>query len=248
MKRLIPIILACFALSSAILSAQDGDPASVGPEVAAEAGSGGIIGTRLQFRTGLSWQGQGANTTADVSSGEYPNGISASQWLNYVGFAYQFHFSPVLGFSPSIDLYTDEYVYLEEYGQAFITQSQTGSGLGPLATVLGIQLNLPWMMYAPISETARFELSAGLALNFRIPVIPLDGSEDIGLIGSYTMGEGRFINLYLEPGFSFMMTDWFGFSLSARTVVPVWHLWDSTDLPIWDSMFAGLGLSLILEI
>jgi hypothetical protein len=204
--------------------------------------------TRLQFRTGLTWQGQGANTSANVTSGEYPNGISASQWLYFIGFAYQFHISQTLGFSPSMDLYIDEYVFLEDYGQAFITQAQTGSGLGPLARVLGMQLNVPWMMYRPISDTARFDLSAGLALNFRIPVIPIDGSDNIGRIASYTLGEGRFINLYLEPGFSFEMNDWFGFSLSARTVLPVWHIWDSTSLPIWDSLFAGLVLGFNLDI
>lgn len=245
MKRVTGVLLLIILIGSAgSLFAQnsDGTASDAGDAAAAiePPGRGLPDGSRLQIRAGLTWQGQGVDTS--VSGTTYPDGISASELLYFLGAGMQIPFSRFAGIFPSIDLLLDEYIYLDSYGQAFITQAQTGGTTNPLAQVLGVGVNLPWYMNLPLSEKVRFDFAAGLELLFRIPIYALDGSSDIGKIGAYTMGEGRFINLYLEPGLGFAMTDNFGFSLSVRTLLPVWHLWDSTSLPFYDTLFAGVVL------
>lgn len=234
MKR---FVLTCYIMFACALSLWPQDAASDGQLFESR---------RMQFRAGLTWQGQGVNTTAE--NGNYPTGISSSQWLYFLGYSYQMQIHQFLGFTPSIDVYTDEYLYLEDYEQAFITQAQTGSDSGPLAKVLGLQINLPWNMYVPISNSARFDLSAGISLLFRIPMYAIDDSEDIGIIGQFLNGEGRFLFLYFEPGFSFPLNDKLGFTLSSRTLLPIWHIWDSTSLPFYDTLFSGLVLGITVNI
>ncbi len=202
----------------------------------------------LQLRSGLHWQGQSEGTTGDPESGDFPNGISTSQWFNHGGVGLIIGIQPFLNFSPSLDFYVDEYIFLEEYGRAFITQAQTGSSLGPLATVLVVQLNLPWMMRLPLSENAGFDFAAGININLRIPAFALDGTSDTGPIASYLLGGGRFLNLYLEPGFSFGLSESIGFSLAVRSLLPVWQLWDPAGSPFWDSLYAGLVLGITFNL
>lgn len=196
------------------------------------------------FRGGLLWQGQSQET--DVTDGEAngidvgeANGIAASQIITYAGAGVNFSFSDFLGFAPALDVYSDEMVYLEEYGRAFPTQKTTGSFTGPVAVLLVLNLNLPWYMQVDISGMTSFSLAAGPGLLFRIPVIPLDGTQSMAEISNYTLGSGRWLNFQLEPALDFQVNDWFGFSVGSKVILPIWHLWDGTDLPFWDTLSVG---------
>lgn len=188
------------------------------------------------FRGGLLWQGQSQET--DFTGGD-ANGISASQIITYAGTGVTISFNDFLGIAPALDFYTDEMVYLADYGRAFPTQKTTGSFTGPVAVLLALNLNIPWYMQVDISSITSFSLAAGPGLLFRIPVIPLDGTESMAEISNYTLGRGRWINLQFEPALNFRINDWFGFSVGSKVILPIWHLWDGSDLPFWDSLSAG---------
>jgi len=194
---------------------------------------------RLQLRWGISYLGQGTPTT-----GSSANGISSSQIIHQVGIGMQISFVPLLGIAPSVDLYTDEYIYLESYKRAFPTQTQTGSSLGPLATVLALGVNVPWYISLPIGDMARFDLATGVGFVFRIPVAALDGSENIAPIGEYILENGRWVHFYLETGFGFRLVEWFGFSVAAKALLPIWHIWDTQGLPFHDHLMLGLVVGL----
>lgn len=234
MKRL----FLCFIIISSFLNLLTAQEAPANNENISAA----QIDFRLQARWGLSFLGQGTATNRNASHSV--NGISSSQIIHQIGIGAQLSFSQFLGIAPSIDLYLDEYIYLSDHQRAFPTQIQTGSSLGPLATVLAVGINLPWYMSLPIGDLVHFNLAAGPGIILRIPIIPLDGSDDITPIGDYTLGEGRWLNFYLETGFSFRMAEWFGFSLAPRVILPIWHIWDSYDIPFYDHLLIGLGIGL----
>ncbi len=200
----------------------------------------------LVFRGSLGWQGQGVKPTAQNDN--YPNGVSANQIINYAGFATHLSFGKFLGIAPGIDLFFDDYIYLDSYGQAFPTQKQTGSSLGQLATTMVLNLNLPWLMAVPISDVVLFKLALGPGLLLRIPAIPLDGTEKTDKLAGYLLGEARWLNLYVEPFFFFYLTERFAFSLSMKILLPVWHAWDSTKLPFYDTMFVAAVLGLNIDL
>ncbi len=207
------------------------------PTLAAQALAAQESEFRLQGRWGISWLGQ-ATATNNVSTPN-PDGISSSQIIHHFGIGAHISFSPLLGIAPSIDVYFDEYIYLSEFMRAFPTQSQTGSGIGPLATVLSLGINLPWYMSVPVGEFVHFDLAVGLGLVFRIPVAPLDGSGDISPIGDYVLGNGRWLNIYIQPGFRFRLAEWFGFSVSPTAIIPIWHIFDNEELMFYDNLQLG---------
>ena len=227
MKRRV-LYSALFLLISVSLVAQETPPASNQDQ--------GLIAL-LQLRWGIAWLGQGTATTSDTGSS---NGISSSQIIHHFGLGSQLSFSPLLGIAPSIDVYLDDYIYLEQYKRAFPTQAQTGSALGPLATVLVLGINVPWFMSLPLDDNVWFNLAAGLGFVLQIPLVPLDGTGDISDIGGYTLGDARWLNIYIEPGFRFRMVNWFGFSLSPKVIFPIWHAWDSHEIPFHDNFQVGL--------
>jgi len=187
----------------------------------------------LSFRIGLFWQGQ----SEDLSN----QGVEVSPLLGNLGFSLRLPLGPRIDFEPGLDFFYGEYVFKNDIQRALPTQIETGKNdfTGPLATVLGLVLQLPFGFHIPMSPVSSFVLRPGLTAVFRLPIQGLDGTEieELSPMTQDLNGGGRFFFPEFGFGFSFQLSSTIGFDVRLRALFPLWHLWDPREIPFWDTLF-----------
>ena len=187
----------------------------------------------LAFRIGLFWLGH----SEDLSN----QGVEVSPLRGNLGFALRIPLAPRVDFEPGLDFFYGEYVYKEDLGRALPTQMETGRNdfTGPIGTVLGIVVQLPFGFHFPMSDVSSFVLRPGLTAVFRLPIQGLDGTEleELSPMTQDLNGGARFLFPELGFGFSFQISRAIGFDLNVRALFPIWHIWDPREIPFWDTLF-----------
>lgn len=187
----------------------------------------------MTFRVGLFWLGH----SEDLSN----QGVEVSPLRGNLGFSLRIPLANRIDFEPGLDFFYGEYVYKEDLQRALPTQMETGRNdfTGPIGTVLGLVIQLPFGFHFPMSDVSSFVLRPGLTTGFRLPIQGLDGTEleELSSMTQDLNGGGRFLFPELGFGFSFQMSQSIGFDLNFRALFPIWHLWDSRNLPFWDTLF-----------
>jgi hypothetical protein len=187
----------------------------------------------LSFRIGLFWLGN----SEDLSN----QGVEVSPLRGNLGFSMRLPLAPRIDFEPALDFFYGEYVYKEDLGRALPTQMETGKNdfTGPIGTVLGIVLQLPFGFHIPMSEVSSFVIRPGLTAVFRFPIQGLGGTElqELSPMTQDLNGGGRFLFPELGFGFSFQISQAIGFDINFRALFPIWQLWDPREIPFWDTLF-----------
>ena len=168
------------------------------------------------------------------SDGEIVQGSDVSPVRFTVGAGARFAVSESWVLSPSLRFFGQEYL-LTESGKAVPTQIETGRQLGPIGGTLGLIVGFPFTWEYAFTEDIVFGLGASPSLLFRIPVVPIDGTE-IGDLRSYFVRAGRFLAPELFGSVSYAVSEWTHAVLSIRTTIPVYNLWSEFDVPFWDEM------------
>ena len=191
-------------------------------------------------RLGLFWQGQSADTSIQ--------GVETSGLVQSIGVEFFLPISPVVAFEPGLDFFYDEYIYLEELGRAVMTSRESASSWGPLATVLGVHIGLPFSFRADLSEHFALVFRSGLGGFFRFPVAGIDGTdaEDLPTIAADLNGAGRWLYPEFGIGFNGKISERTRAEFGVQALLPLHRAWDRTELPFWDSLvvWASLGLKL----
>jgi hypothetical protein len=194
----------------------------------------------LEFRAGVLWIGNAYTVDAD---GDPVQGSDVSPLRFSPGFAARLRVNPYLAFVPGIDFYWQEYLDPDDHDKVVPTQIETGPAVGDLAGTLGVVLSAPLQLDRQVGEA--FVLGAGLSptLAFRLPVIPIEGSEVEG-IGSYFISDGRFLYPELQLFGKHVRSDTLRFGVLSRILFPVYNLWVEPSLPFWDEMMIYTTLTI----
>jgi len=205
------------------------------------------IQNALFFDLGLVWQGQSFQTSG--ASGSYSaNGIEANPLFTSFAAGFRLKIGVHQYLDMGLTMYLDEYVYRADLQKAFPTQAETGKETGPLALVLGL---MPAILYAgeiELSPKAVLGLGAGLAFNFRIPLMALDNSTGIDKIGDYLFGAFKVINPVFEVYSRFPAGNHVTFGPYLRAYLPIYRIWDGDNLPFWDTLLASVGATIHIRL
>ncbi|TVR58576.1 MAG: hypothetical protein EA426_09650 [Spirochaetaceae bacterium] len=168
------------------------------------------------------------------SAGDSVQGSDVSPIRFTAGAGARFRVNEAWFFSPSLRFFVQEYL-LTESGKAVPTQIETGRQLGAIGGTLGLIVGLPFTWEYGLTDDVVFGLGASPSLLFRIPVVPIDGTE-IGELRSYFVRAGRFLAPEFYGSVTYAVSDWAHAVLSIRTTVPVYNLWSEFDVPFWDEL------------
>lgn len=133
---------------------------------------------------GFFFQDQEIPMNASSTNGIRGNFIFNGPTIPTIGFGSRIGLSKLVRFAPSIDFIFDEYVYRSDIGRAFTTQSMTGSAVGPVATVMGLMISLPFWFDFYLSDRVILSVAPGIAIYPRIALIPIDNSTGIEIISA----------------------------------------------------------------
>lgn len=200
----------------------------------------------LEFRFGYIWQGQSYPTSPTTEAPDV-NGIRSSVFATIGGVGTRIGLGSFLRLEPAIEMTADQYVYKTNIGRAFPTQDMTGKSVGPVASVIGLLISVPVNFEFPVSDRIVWDVGPGLAFYPRLIGEVLDGSEGTEAITDYLNGDGRWLYPMVSTGFQFAIADWVSAGLRFRTFLPIWHAWDSEDLPFWDNLLINLQLDIVLH-
>ncbi len=169
------------------------------------------------------------------SAGDIVQGSDVSPIRFAVGGGARFSLSESWFFSPSVRFFGQEYILLKDSGKAVPTQIETGAELGSIAGTLGVIMGFPFTWEYAFAEKVAFGLGASPSLLFRIPVVPIDGTE-IGELRSYFLRAGRFLAPEFFGSVAYAVSERTRAVLSIRTTIPVYNLWSAFDTPFWDEL------------
>ena len=159
--------------------------------------NGIAIGPRIG---GFFFQNQRVPSGVSNINGIRGNFIFNGPTIPTIGFGTRISLNNFLRLAPSIDFTFDEYVYRPDLGQAFSTQSMTGSSIGPVATVMGFMISIPLWFDINLSNRVVLSLAPGIAIYPRIALIPIDNSSGIETISASLNADARW--LYPQTGIS----------------------------------------------
>lgn len=193
------------------------------------------------------WQGQVYTGTAN-RNGIRGNFIFNGPTIPSIGFGTRFGITKLIRLAPSIDFTFDDYVYRADLGRAFQTQSMTGSGTGPVATVMGFLISIPVWFDLNISDRLVFSMAPGISIYPRIALIPIDNSSGIEAISAYLNRDLRW--LYPQTGISikYALDSNTSVGFEIQLLYPIWHLISGDGMSVFDGMimtgFFGLDFYL----
>ena len=168
------------------------------------------------------------------------NGINGKNFLYPLfpifGIEVRIGLGQTIRLAPSIDLLVDEYVYRADLDRAFRTTHETGSVIGPLATVMGFLVSLPVWFDIPINDRLVLSLAPGIAAYPRVAIMALDKSSGMEKITEALNRETKW--LYPETGIAiqYALGSWFTAGLQIQVLYPLYHAWASDGLPFEDGL------------
>jgi len=203
----------------------------------------GLNFTDLRLHAGPVWIG---NAYTVDENGDPVQGSDVSPINFTLGAATRIELGNRLAVVPGIDFFWQEYLKTDS-GKVVPTQIETGSYVGPIAGVLGVIISTPFQYEWQVKEAWTVGGGVSPSLVFRIPLQSIEGSS-LGQITPYFFSSGRFFMPELQGFFAYDFSDRVTFGLTTRFFLPIYNVWDSYSIPIWDEMMILADLSIAFKL
>ena len=166
-----------------------------------------------------------------IGNGE-PDG-APSPLVNTVGVAFPISFGGIFRLRPQLNLFGTYYGLTDDESRAVPVEIEYADSVWVLSALLEPIAEFEF----PLGDSFYLAAFAAPAFLFRIPTATWgDGTDERGAIMSYLYGNARF--LYPEIGFQFTWAafDSIHLGIRAKLLLPLFHLWDTEEVPFYDQM------------
>jgi hypothetical protein len=148
---------------------------------------------------------------------------------------------PGLSVNPSMEFYSNYYAWYDSRALPIDVENRT-------AIVYGCILDIPATYKFTLGKAHDLSAQLGVAAVMRAGFRASDDvdvtQEDVNSIVAYMWGKGRFFYPSVGINYSYRLTDWVRIGVTGRALIPVFNLWTREDLPFYDNMIYGGGITL----